>query len=148
MSFSSRSAIRTASSIRRWSSATRTFRRRIAPPLATSNLPPPAPLKPDIQGAPFARVALPPKDQEQQPASRTKGGVFASRAGLRVAGGCVPPALSFRRNSVGVESRMRGQGMPVHEADCIRPRRDAELAVDAREVELHRLLGEPQLLRD
>src|ERR671923_475867 len=38
--------------------------------------------------------------------------------------------------------------MAVGVLDRLGPTRDAELAVDVREVELHRLLGDPELLRD
>ena len=38
--------------------------------------------------------------------------------------------------------------MPIRDVDGFGPRRHAELPVDIREVELHRLLGEPEPLRD
>src|SRR6187431_854841 len=56
--------------------------------------------------------------------------------------------LAAPRGSGDLDERTLDQAVLIRVASGLRPVREIQLAVDVRQVELHRLLGDPELLAD
>src|SRR5919206_1768170 len=99
--------------------------------------------------SPSARSGVRPRTRPERPRAESEGaGELCAGQGRSGHGRGLTPATARSDALLADSGELVGEPVLVRVAGRLGAVLDAELAVDVRQVELHRLLGDPELLAD